>query len=93
VPTLAPPTMENQRSGRFLLPSSESRVSAIQRTVRGLQSAAVRDIRSALAEGDISAILLTNNGEEFPISVSRWRERTVWLLSKQGEWMSDSLSV
>jgi hypothetical protein len=46
---------------------------AIQRTVRGLQSAAVRDIRSALAEGDISAILLTNNGVEFPISVSRWR--------------------
>jgi hypothetical protein len=48
---------------------------AIERTMLGLQSAAVRDIRSALAEGDISAILLTNNGNEHPIPVSKWRAK------------------
>lgn len=49
------------------------KLSASQRTLRGLESAAVCDIRSALAEGDIPANLVTNKGDQHPIHASRWR--------------------
>jgi hypothetical protein len=41
--------------------------------MHSLREAAATDLRAALAEGDISAILLTNYGREEPISKSRWR--------------------
>jgi hypothetical protein len=34
---------------------------------------AFNDIRTALAEGDLSSILLTDDGHETPISITKWR--------------------
>jgi hypothetical protein len=50
-------------------------LSAIRGRMHSLRVAAASDIRTALAEGDLSAILLTNNGREVPVNISAWRAR------------------
>jgi len=59
-------------------PAQERRLrelGAIDAEMLAAREAAARDVRSALAEGDISAILLIDNGDETPISISRWRAK------------------
>jgi hypothetical protein len=41
--------------------------------VRSSRAVAANDLRTALAEGDLRAVLLSDSGIETPISLSRWR--------------------
>jgi hypothetical protein len=49
------------------------RLNAIAQDADSLWKAAAIDIRTALAEGDLSAVLQLDNGDQKPIKQSRWR--------------------
>jgi hypothetical protein len=48
---------------------------AIGRTIRSMRGAAASDIRSALAEGDLTAIVLFDQGDDLPVNKSMWRAK------------------
>ena len=50
-------------------------LAAIRWQIHSFREAAASDIRTALAEGDLSAMLLTNDGREVPINTSAWRAK------------------
>jgi hypothetical protein len=72
-------TRDDSQDGRpTFTPEQEQRLQqleAIEQEMRSLRATAANDIRSALAEGDFPATLLTNNGQGTVISALRWRDR------------------
>ena len=49
------------------------RLDAIEQEANSLQTIAAIEVRTALAEGDLSAILQLDSGDQKPIKQSRWR--------------------
>jgi hypothetical protein len=48
---------------------------AIEREANSLLATATNDVRTALAEGDLSAVLQLDSGEQKPIRQARWRAK------------------
>lgn len=60
-------------------------LSAMEKQERSERAVAARDIRTALAEGDFAAILVTDYGHEAAIPISRWRANDALQCVRKGQ--------